>query len=160
MVFPQTRTRTTLALLLLFLLPPANAQSGKPRQVIVISIDGMTPDEYEHPDQHQLSIPNLRAMRDAGCASPAMLEGFGYGTSLSGPLLSTPTNKGTHGYNPAVSEMHPSFILYGAGIAPCKSLPGVKIFDVGPTAAALLGASMKGTQGSAVDHVSSSERSQ
>jgi hypothetical protein len=27
--------------------------------------------------------------------------------------------------------MHPSFILYGAGIAPYKSLPGVKSFDVG-----------------------------
>jgi len=94
MVFPQTRTRTTLALLLLFLLPPANAQSGKPRQVIVISIDGMTPDEYEHPDQHQLSIPNLRAMRDAGCPSPGMLGGFGFGTSLSGPPAQHPDKQG------------------------------------------------------------------
>jgi hypothetical protein len=54
--------------------------------------------------------------------------------------------------------MHPSFILYGAGIEPCKSLPGVKIFDVGPTAAALLGVTMKGTQGSAVDHVASGQQ--
>ncbi len=108
------------------------------------------------------SVDDLKAL---GAAPDAFLgaeaaPGFGFGTNLSGPLLSTPTNKGTHGYNPAVGEMHPSFILYGVGIAPCKSLPGVKIFDVGPTAAALLGVSMKGTQGSAVDHVSSSERSQ
>jgi hypothetical protein len=107
-----------LAFILTLLSAPAQLPAQSARQVIVISIDGMTPT-----------------------------------STLTGPLLTTPTNKGTHGYNPAIREMHPSFILYGAGITPCESPPDVKIFDVGPTAAALLGVSMKGTQGTAVDHI-------
>ena len=51
-------------------------------------------------------------------------RGFGFENSITRSLLSTPTNKGTHGYNPAIRKMHPSFIL--AGITPCKSLPNVK----------------------------------
>jgi hypothetical protein len=48
--------------------------------------------------------------------------------------------------------MHASFILYGAGITPCSSLPDVTIIDVGPTAAALLGIPMPNTEGTALDH--------
>ncbi|HMH14240.1 MAG TPA: ectonucleotide pyrophosphatase/phosphodiesterase [Edaphobacter sp.] len=100
-------------------------------------------------------------LHDLGASPDAFLgaeaaRGFGFGASLTGPLLNTPTNKGTHGYNPSIREMHPSFILYGAGITPCKSLPDVKIFDVGPTAAALLGVSMTGTQGTVVDYIQTS----
>lgn len=101
------------------------------------------------------TVEDLRAL---GASPNAFLaveaaRGFGFGNNLTGPLLTTPTNKGTHGYNPAIREMHPSFILYGAGITPCKSLPDVKIFDVGLTAAALLGITMPGTRGNVVDHI-------
>jgi hypothetical protein len=43
--------------------------------------------------------------------------------------------------------MHPSFILSGAGVERCSSLEGVSIEDVGPTAAALLGATIPGARG-------------
>jgi predicted AlkP superfamily pyrophosphatase or phosphodiesterase len=46
------------------------------KRVILISIDGMTPAEYMEPDAHHLSIPNLRAMREGGCASPGVLNVF------------------------------------------------------------------------------------
>ena len=70
----------------------------------------------------------------------------------AGPLLTDARQKGSHGYNPALPEMRASFILYGAGVAKCSSLPGVNIVDVGPTAAALLGITMPNTEGVAVDH--------
>lgn len=97
MVFHQSRTSVALALLLLFIVSTAIAQAKNPRQVIVISIDGMTPDEYEHPDQHQLSIPNLRAMSSAGCASPGMLGVFPASIYPSHTSMITGVPPATHG---------------------------------------------------------------
>jgi predicted AlkP superfamily pyrophosphatase or phosphodiesterase len=97
---------------------------------------------------------DLKAM---GAAPDAFLgaeaaPGFGFGNNLTGPLLTTATQKGAHGYNPALPEMRASFLLYGAGVQKCSSLPNVRIVDVGPTAAALLGITMPNTEGVAVDH--------
>ncbi|MDE1177967.1 MAG: ectonucleotide pyrophosphatase/phosphodiesterase [Edaphobacter sp.] len=75
------------------------------------------------------------------------VKGFGFGNNLAGPKVTASAGKGAHGFNPEMPEMHPSFILSGAGIAACKSLEGVTIEDVGPTAAALLGAKIPGAQG-------------
>ena len=101
------------------------------------------------------TVEDLRALGASPTAFLAVeaARGFGFGNNITGPLLTAATTKGTHGYNPAIREMHPSFILYGAGVTPCKSLPDVKIFDVGPTAAALLGIAMTGTQGTVVDNI-------
>ena len=99
------------------------------------------------------TVEDLKAM---GAAPDAFLgaeaaPGFGFGNNLTGPLLTNATQKGSHGYNPALPEMHASFILYGAGVQKCSSLPGVRIVDVGPTAAALLGITMPNVEGVAVD---------
>jgi predicted AlkP superfamily pyrophosphatase or phosphodiesterase len=75
------------------------------------------------------------------------VKGFGFGNNLFGPKVTESTSKGAHGYNPEVPEMHPSFILSGAGVEKCNSLEGVRIEDVGPTAAALLGATIPEAQG-------------
>jgi predicted AlkP superfamily pyrophosphatase or phosphodiesterase len=75
------------------------------------------------------------------------VKGFGFGNNLFGPKVTESTSKGAHGYNPEVPEMHPSFILSGAGVEKCNSLGGVRIEDVGPTAAALLGATIPEAQG-------------
>ena len=106
------------------------------------------------------TVEDLRALGASPNAFLAVeaVRGFGFGNNITGPLLTPAATKGTHGYNPAIREMHPSFILYGAGITPCKSLPDVKIFDVGPTAAALLGISMAGTQGTVVDNIQTSPK--
>ncbi len=97
---------------------------------------------------------DLKAM---GAAPDAFLGaeaavGFGFGNNLTGPLVTEAREKGSHGYNPALPEMHASFILYGAGVQKCSSLPDVRIVDVGPTAAALLGIAMPNVEGVAVDH--------
>ncbi|WP_213805083.1 alkaline phosphatase family protein [Granulicella sp. dw_53] len=97
-------------------------------------------------------LKGLGADPDAFLAAEAA-PGFGFGNGISGPLRTSSAQKGAHGYSPSLAEMHASFILFGAGVQPCKSLPGVRIMDVGPTAAALLGVTMPNTQGVAVDHV-------
>jgi predicted AlkP superfamily pyrophosphatase or phosphodiesterase len=75
------------------------------------------------------------------------VKDFGFGNNLMGPKLTDSASKGAHGYNPQVPEMHPSFILSGAGIEKCSALEGVTIEDVGPTAAALLGAKIPNAKG-------------
>jgi predicted AlkP superfamily pyrophosphatase or phosphodiesterase len=75
------------------------------------------------------------------------VKGFGFGNNLVGTPVTSSTSKGAHGYNPQVQEMHPSFLLSGAGVEKCSSLEHVSIEDVGPTAAALLGARIADAQG-------------
>jgi predicted AlkP superfamily pyrophosphatase or phosphodiesterase len=73
-------------------------------------------------------------------------RGFAFGSALQGALVA-PARGGKHGYNPDIPELRPSMILSGAGVHQCKLREGVRIVDVGPTAAALLGVSMPGTMG-------------
>lgn len=56
-------------------------------------------------------------------------------------------NKGAHGYNPQLPEMRLSLILSGAGVSGCTELNGVTVEDIGPTAAALLGATIPNAKG-------------
>lgn len=82
-------------------------------------------------------------------------RGFGFGMNLTGPLLTPANEKGAHGYDPAYSELRPSMILAGAGVSRCTLREGVKITDVGPTVAALLGVTMSGAQGHDVNEAGS-----
>ena len=43
--------------------------ASKPDHVVLISIDGLAPDYYVHPDQYHLRIPNLRQCSQEGTAS-------------------------------------------------------------------------------------------
>jgi alkaline phosphatase D len=47
--------------------------------------------------------------------------------------------KASHGYDPAIGEMHGVFYAWGAGTAKGKEIPALDIIDVHPTAMALLG---------------------
>jgi predicted AlkP superfamily pyrophosphatase or phosphodiesterase len=47
--------------------------------------------------------------------------------------------KASHGYDPAIPEMHGVFFAWGAGVARGKELPQLDIIDVHPTAMALVG---------------------
>ena len=98
-------------------------------------------------------LKTMGADPDAFLAAEAA-PGFGFGNSVTGKLLTNATQKGAHGYSPSLPEMHSSLIMYGAGVAACKSLPNAQIVDIGPTAAALLGITMPNVEGVAVDHVS------
>jgi hypothetical protein len=91
---------------------------------------------------------DLKAMHSNPTAFLALeaARGFAFGSALQGALV-TPARGGKHGYNPDIPELRPSMILSGAGVHQCQLREGVRIVDVGPTAAALLGVSMPGTMG-------------
>ncbi|HEY0162830.1 MAG TPA: ectonucleotide pyrophosphatase/phosphodiesterase, partial [Edaphobacter sp.] len=91
-------------------------------------------------------------LKTMGAAPQAFLaadpvKGFGFGNNLSGPAVTPSMNVGAHGYNPQLPEMHASFLLSGAGVSKCNALDGVTVEDIGPTAAALLGATIPNAKG-------------
>jgi len=75
----------------------ASAQALEQRQVIVISIDGLTPVEYEDPQAHGLKIPNLEAMRAGGCASPGVLATLPASTYPNHTAMITGVSPAVHG---------------------------------------------------------------
>lgn len=47
--------------------------------------------------------------------------------------------KATHGYDPAIPQMHGIFYAWGAGVAPGREIKGLDMIDIHPTVMALLG---------------------
>jgi len=92
---------------------------------------------------------DLKAMHSNPTAFLALeaARGFAIGSELEGPIVTPSTTLGKHGYNPDIPELRPAMILSGAGVIPCQLREGVRIVDVGPTVAALLGVSMPGVTG-------------
>ena len=92
---------------------------------------------------------DLKAMHSNPTAFLALeaARGFAIGSELQGPIVTPSTTPGKHGYNPDIPELRPAMILSGAGVYPCQLREGVRIVDVGPTVAALLGVSMPGVAG-------------
>ncbi|HSU97692.1 MAG TPA: ectonucleotide pyrophosphatase/phosphodiesterase [Gemmatimonadaceae bacterium] len=92
---------------------------------------------------------DLKAMHSNPTAFLALeaARGFAIGSELEGPIVTPSTTLGKHGYNPDIPELRPAMILSGAGVYPCQLREGVRIVDVAPTVAALLGVSMHGVAG-------------
>jgi predicted AlkP superfamily pyrophosphatase or phosphodiesterase len=92
---------------------------------------------------------DLKAMHSNPTAFLALeaARGFAIGSELEGPIVTPSTTLGKHGYNPGIPELRPAMILSGAAVYPCQLREGVRIVDVGPTVAALLGVSMHGVTG-------------
>ncbi|HJY86604.1 MAG TPA: ectonucleotide pyrophosphatase/phosphodiesterase [Candidatus Acidoferrales bacterium] len=65
--------------------------------VILLSVDGMMPDTYVHPDAHGLKVPTLRAMVRQGSSSEGVLGVFPTLTYPSHTSMVTGVNPGTHG---------------------------------------------------------------
>jgi predicted AlkP superfamily pyrophosphatase or phosphodiesterase len=64
------------------------------------------------------------------------------GTVFSGSLTgdpAVPVKGGHHGYDPRLPEMYTGFIAAGAGIAPGKVIPEIRVVDIAPLIMALLG---------------------
>lgn len=74
-------------------------------------------------------------------------RGYGIGSALTGAVVTPSASLGKHGYSPDIPELRPAMILSGAGVHPCELRDGVRIVDVGPTVAALLGVPMPGVAG-------------
>ena len=92
---------------------------------------------------------DLKAMRASPTAFLGLeaARGFAFGSALAGPVVASSPTVGKHGYNPDIPELRPAMILSGAGVAACKLREGVRIVDVAPTVAALLGVPMPGVTG-------------
>lgn len=63
------------------------------------------------------------------------------------PLVPSDPFKGMHGYLPSVPAMATGFIMSGAGVRKGVQLPFVRMVDVAPTVAALLGVDLGNTAG-------------
>ena len=61
--------------------------------------------------------------------------------------MSTGGYKGMHGYHPAVPAMATGFIISGPEVRKKVSLPFVRMVDVAPTIAAVLGLDLKEASG-------------
>lgn len=88
----------------------------------------------------------MHAMPNAFIGLEAARE-YGFGSDLQGAVVTATQPSGKHGYNPEIPELRPAMILSGAGVVPCQLREGVRIVDVAPTVAALLGVDMEGTSG-------------
>jgi predicted AlkP superfamily pyrophosphatase or phosphodiesterase len=77
-------------------------------------------------------------------------SGYSFSDSLTGNMIVTPKTdevKGTHGYDPNEAGLHGTFVAWGAGVQPAKTLGTINNTDVAPTLAVLLGLKMQDTDG-------------
>ena len=70
---------------------------GPIHHVILVTLDGMLPDAYEHPDAHGLKIPTLRSLVARGASSDGALSVFPSVTYPSHTSMTTGVFPGTHG---------------------------------------------------------------
>jgi predicted AlkP superfamily pyrophosphatase or phosphodiesterase len=84
------------------------------------------------------------------CAAP----GYALGASKTLPLLAASrTYLGTHGHCPDEPAMLASFVASGAGVRPLGSIPVIRMVDIAPTVAALLGVELPDADGSPIQGV-------
>lgn len=105
-------------------------------------------------------IVDYRQFQDYGVADPKMdphapdmilfaEEGCSFGDTAAGalPFSEKPERKGSHGHDPALPDLHATFIAWGAGIKAGTNLGEIKNIDVAPTIARLLGIQLPNTDG-------------
>jgi predicted AlkP superfamily pyrophosphatase or phosphodiesterase len=81
------------------------------------------------------------------CATP----GYALGASTSLPLMAASrTYVGTHGHCPDEPAMRASFVASGAGIRPLGTIPVIRMVDIAPTVAALLGVELPEADGNPI----------
>jgi predicted AlkP superfamily pyrophosphatase or phosphodiesterase len=76
---------------------PPTADSRAIQHVVIISVDGLMPEVYLHPDLHGLSVPTLRSMAASGASSRGIQPIFPSVTYPSHATIATGCNPGTHG---------------------------------------------------------------
>lgn len=68
--------------------------------------------------------------------------GYEVGLNYSGPLVSAPTNLGTHGYLPERPELRSSFFIVGPHIAAGRSVGEIDMRRIAPTLAKIMGVAL------------------
>jgi len=87
----------TLAVLVLAPGCSRNRAPGPIQRVIIISVDGLMPEVYLHPDAHGLQVPTLRELARNGARSDGARSVFPTLTYPAHTSIATGTNPGTHG---------------------------------------------------------------
>jgi predicted AlkP superfamily pyrophosphatase or phosphodiesterase len=72
---------------------------GPIHHVILVTLDGLLPESYEHPDAHGLKIPTLRWLVAHGASSDGVLSVFPSVTYPSHTSMTTGVVPGSHGIN-------------------------------------------------------------
>jgi predicted AlkP superfamily pyrophosphatase or phosphodiesterase len=81
------------------------------------------------------------------CAAP----GYALGGSATLPLVApSRTYRGTHGHCPDEPAMRASFLASGAGIRPLGAIPDIRMVDIAPTIARLLGVELPDADGNPI----------
>jgi len=83
-------------------------------------------------------------------------EGYSFSDAATGDAVVSPPSdsvKGGHGHSPTQPMMGAAFVAWGWGIRPGVKVPEMRSVDVAPTIAALLGLSMEGVDGRAIDAI-------
>jgi predicted AlkP superfamily pyrophosphatase or phosphodiesterase len=101
------------------------------------------------------SVLTRRELDDLGAmpgAALALEAAPGYAFSGScGPALTQPSRGGTHGFLPSRPSMATGFIAAGAGVRRGVTVDRVRLIDVAPTAARLLGVTPPPVEGRVLD---------
>jgi predicted AlkP superfamily pyrophosphatase or phosphodiesterase len=77
--------------------PPASEPPGPIRHVLLVTIDGLVPESYLHPDAHGLRIPTLRYLTAHGAFSTGARSVFPSVTYPSHTSMATGVMPGRHG---------------------------------------------------------------
>ena len=75
------------------------------------------------------------------------------GTLVPALVHGSPTVKGNHGQLPSRPELQTGFVACGAGIKAGAVLEKMRLIDVAPTVARILGLEMKDVEGVALDAI-------
>lgn len=98
------------------------------------------------------AVIERRGLRALGANPRAALmldaaDGYAIGTNYTGNLITDSKDHGAHGYLPTRPDYYTSFIAAGAGINRYKRLGLIRMIDIGPTIAGVLGLSLKDADG-------------
>jgi len=77
--------------------PSRPEPNGPIRHVVLVSLDGLMPDVYLHPEAHQLKIPTLRWLAEQGAVSDGVQSVFPSVTYPSHTSMVTGVDPGKHG---------------------------------------------------------------
>lgn len=77
-------------------------------------------------------------------------EGYAFGGSFAEDAVGPSSSRGTHGYLPTLPDYRASFIAAGAGIGRKGKIGEIRMIDIGPTVARLLGLELRDAQGRAL----------
>lgn len=104
----------------------------------------ITPDRFD-----DYGLPDPAKNRQAPDLVLSAQDGYMFSEGLQGDLPVTPKGpeKGAHGYDPNLPELHATFVAWGAGIKKGVRLPTIPNTAVAPTMAALLNLKMENTDG-------------